>query len=62
MATMALVLPTVIPHSVRLMTISISRLTRKYQATIPEAVREKLDLHAGDVVAFCIAPISPDTM
>ncbi len=34
------------------MTISTSRLTRKYQATIPQAVREKLDLHAGDVVAF----------
>ncbi len=31
---------------------TISRLTRKYQATIPESVREKLDLHAGDVVAF----------
>jgi len=34
------------------MTISISRLTRKYRATMPEAVREKLDLRAGDVVAF----------
>jgi antitoxin PrlF len=34
------------------MPISTSKLTRKYQATIPEAVREKLDLHAGDVIAF----------
>jgi antitoxin PrlF len=34
------------------MPIATSRLTRKYQATIPEAVREKLDLHAGDSIAF----------
>jgi antitoxin PrlF len=34
------------------MPISTSKLTRKYQATVPEAVREKLDLHAGDVIAF----------
>lgn len=31
-----------------------SRLTRKYQATIPEAVRTLLGLSAGDVVAFDI--------
>jgi antitoxin PrlF len=34
------------------MPISTSKLTRKYQATIPEAVREKLNLHAGDMIAF----------
>ena len=31
-----------------------SRLTRKYQATIPEAVRQRLRLQAGDTVAFDI--------
>ena len=31
-----------------------SRLTRKYQATIPKPVREALDLEAGDTVAFDI--------
>lgn len=31
-----------------------SRLTRKYQATIPAGVRKTLDLHAGEVVAFDI--------
>jgi AbrB family looped-hinge helix DNA binding protein len=34
------------------MTTSTSKLTRKYQATIPEPVREKLRLRAGDVIAF----------
>lgn len=29
-----------------------SKLTQKYQATIPAAVREKLELRAGDVIAF----------
>jgi AbrB family looped-hinge helix DNA binding protein len=29
-----------------------SKLTRKYQATIPAPVREALHLQAGDVVAF----------
>lgn len=29
-----------------------SRLTRKYQATIPGPVREALHLEAGDTVAF----------
>ncbi len=31
---------------------AISKLTKKYQATVPEAVRKKLDLHAGDIIAF----------
>ena len=31
-----------------------SKLTRKYQATIPEAVRHRLQLQAGDAVAFDI--------
>jgi AbrB family looped-hinge helix DNA binding protein len=31
-----------------------SRLTRKYQATIPESVRRFLGLEAGDVVAFTV--------
>jgi AbrB family looped-hinge helix DNA binding protein len=29
-----------------------SRLTSKYQATIPGAVRKALDLHAGDTIRF----------
>ena len=29
-----------------------SKLTKKYQATVPEAVRKKLKLNAGDVIAF----------
>jgi AbrB family looped-hinge helix DNA binding protein len=36
--------------------ISTSKLTSKCQATIPAAVREALDLHAGDEVAFDIQP------
>ena len=31
---------------------AISKLTKKYQATVPEAVRNKLNLKAGDVIAF----------
>jgi antitoxin PrlF len=31
---------------------AISKLTKKYQATVPEAVRKKLKLKAGDVIAF----------
>ena len=31
-----------------------SKLTRKYQATIPEPVRKLLHLDAGDVIAFDI--------
>ncbi|HET8551808.1 MAG TPA: type II toxin-antitoxin system PrlF family antitoxin [Gammaproteobacteria bacterium] len=37
-------------------TVAISKLTSKYQATIPAPVREALDLHAGDEVAFDIQP------
>ena len=33
---------------------SVSKLTKKYQATVPEAVRSKLKLKAGDVIAFDI--------
>ena len=32
----------------------ISKLTRKYQATIPEPVRRSLGLEAGDSIAFDI--------
>jgi antitoxin PrlF len=31
---------------------AISKLTKKYQATVPEPVRRKLNLNAGDVIAF----------
>ena len=31
---------------------STSKLTSKYQATIPEAVRRVMGLRAGDVIAF----------
>ncbi|MFC1838956.1 AbrB/MazE/SpoVT family DNA-binding domain-containing protein [Thermodesulfobacteriota bacterium] len=31
---------------------AVSKLTKKYQATVPEAVRAKLNLKAGDVIAF----------
>ncbi len=31
-----------------------SKLTKKYQATIPEPVRKLLDLHMGDEIAFDI--------
>lgn len=31
---------------------AISKLTKKYQATVPEIVRNKLKLKAGDVIAF----------
>jgi antitoxin PrlF len=34
------------------MTRAISRLTRKYQATIPVPVRKKLELEAGDSIVF----------
>lgn len=30
----------------------MSKLTKKYQATVPEAVRKKLELSAGDTIAF----------
>ena len=29
-----------------------SKLTKKYQATVPAVVRKKLNLKAGDVIAF----------
>ncbi len=29
-----------------------SKLTKKYQATVPKAVRKKLNLSAGDTIAF----------
>ena len=31
-----------------------SKLTKKYQATVPKNVRKKLELKAGDVIAFDI--------
>ena len=31
---------------------AVSKLTKKYQATVPKAVRKKLNLSAGDVIAF----------
>jgi len=31
---------------------AISKLTKKYQATVPEVVRSKLELKAGDVIVF----------
>lgn len=34
--------------------ISVSRLTSKYQATIPRPVRECLRLGAGDSIAFVV--------
>ncbi|MFI5400565.1 MAG: AbrB/MazE/SpoVT family DNA-binding domain-containing protein [SAR324 cluster bacterium] len=37
------------------MTTATSRLTKKYQATIPKPVRAALRLKAGDTVAFDIA-------
>jgi AbrB family looped-hinge helix DNA binding protein len=33
---------------------AISKLTKKYQATVPKAVRKKLNLNAGDIIAFDI--------
>jgi AbrB family looped-hinge helix DNA binding protein len=34
------------------MNTATSKLTKKYQATVPEPVREVLRLKAGDVIAF----------
>ena len=31
-----------------------SKLTKKYQATVPKTVRKKLELKAGDVIVFDI--------
>ncbi|PHS24377.1 MAG: AbrB family transcriptional regulator [Methylophaga sp.] len=36
------------------MSTATSKLTKKYQATIPEPVRRMLHLTAGDVIAFDI--------
>ena len=36
------------------MQIATSKLTKKYQATVPAPVRKKLELKAGDVIAFDI--------
>ena len=33
-------------------TVAVSKLTSKYQTTIPGAVREALGLSAGDILAF----------
>lgn len=35
---------------------NVSRLTSKYQATVPAAVRENLGLKAGDALHFAITP------
>jgi len=35
---------------------NISRLTSKYQATVPAVVRENLGLNAGDALQFEITP------
>ncbi|MGB5593990.1 MAG: AbrB/MazE/SpoVT family DNA-binding domain-containing protein [Crocosphaera sp.] len=32
--------------------IAVSKLTQKYQATIPRSIRKVLDLHQGDSVIF----------
>ncbi|MBN1629245.1 MAG: AbrB family transcriptional regulator [Thermoleophilia bacterium] len=34
--------------------ISVSRLTSKYQATVPRPVRDRLGVGAGDSIAFVI--------
>jgi len=34
------------------MATALSKLTKKYQATVPKAVRNKLKLGAGDTIAF----------
>jgi len=33
---------------------SVSKLTSKYQATIPKKIRETLELNSGDTIAFQI--------
>lgn len=48
---------TVIPNHYKqenMMQTTISKLTKKYQATVPESVRKKLNLSAGDIIAFDI--------
>jgi antitoxin PrlF len=51
----------VLPHYIirnvykeNIMQTTTSKLTKKYQATVPETVRKKLELKAGDVIAFDI--------
>ena len=34
------------------MSAQLSRLTKKFQATIPRAIREKLGLRSGDIIHF----------
>ena len=34
------------------MQIATSKLTKKYQATVPKPIRNQLNLKAGDVIAF----------
>src|SRR4030067_3518388 len=43
---------TVLPHYDMSPVQQISRLTSKYQATIPQAIRRKLNLKPGDAVVF----------
>jgi antitoxin PrlF len=31
---------------------AVSKLTKKYQATVPQVIRKKLNLNAGDTIAF----------
>jgi AbrB family looped-hinge helix DNA binding protein len=46
----------VLPHyEEQIMRTATSKLTTKYQATIPEPVRRLLHLEAGDAIAFDIA-------
>ena len=43
----------VLPHEGGItMSLSTSKLTKKYQATIPEPIRKQLQLSAGDSVVF----------
>jgi len=46
----------VLPYAMEVPTMetATSKLTKKYQATIPEPVRRRLHLEAGDVIAFDI--------
>ncbi len=47
---------TVIPMTTfgEIMNTATSKLTKKYQATVPKQVRKILELHAGDTIAFDI--------
>lgn len=48
------VLPHVLGGALAREAVSVSRLTRKYQATIPRPVRERLGVGAGDSIAFVL--------